>query len=118
MIFKEAFEEFLKKLQKASKENIVLVEGIKDKRALASLGIQNIMTLKKPMYAVVEDIVASGKGCILLTDLDKKGKELYSRLSSKLKHFGVTIDNSFREFLFRTKLRQIEGITHYRERMK
>ena len=110
---KEEFEEFLEKLQKASTQNIVLVEGMKDKRALASLGIKNIMTLKKPMYAVVEDIISSGKGCILLTDLDKKGKELYARLSSKLKHFGVPLDNSFRAFLFRTKLRQIEGILSY-----
>ena len=111
----EEFEEFLKKLKSASKGKIVVVEGLKDKKALSSLGIKNIMTLKKPLYAVIEDILETKKDCIILTDLDKKGKQLYSRLSSKLKQFGVKIDNSFREFLFKTELRQIEGINSYLE---
>ena len=114
---KEEFEEFLKKLKKESKNKLVIVEGIKDKKALSSLGIRNIMTLKKPLYSVVEEIVISEKDCIILTDLDKKGRQLYSRLSSKLRQFGVNIDNSFREFLFKTKLRQIEGLPNYLEKL-
>jgi len=110
---KERFEEFIERLSKASEEKIVLVEGMKDERALESLGVKNIMTLKKPLYAVIEDIVNSGKECIILTDLDKQGKKIYARISSKLKQFGVKIDNSFRNFLFKTKLRQIEGIISY-----
>jgi dTMP kinase len=112
---KEEFEEFLDKLRQESKDKLIIVEGLKDKKALESLGIQNVITLKKPLYAVIEDIVDSKKECIILTDLDKKGKELYAKLSSKLKQFGVKIDNSFREFLFKTKLRQIEGLTKYLE---
>ena len=95
MIRKQEFEEFVKDLRKESKDKVVVVEGIKDKKALDKLGIKNIITLKKPLYAVIEDIVESGKECIILTDLDKKGKQLYARLSSKLKQFGVKIDNSF-----------------------
>jgi 5S rRNA maturation endonuclease (ribonuclease M5) len=113
VITKEEFEEFIEKLKQESEDKIIVVEGIKDKKALESFGIKNIITLKKPLFAVIEDIVDSKKGCILLTDLDKKGKELYSKLSSKLNQFGVKIDNSFREFLFKTKLRQIEGLIHY-----
>ncbi|MBW2965769.1 toprim domain-containing protein [Candidatus Woesearchaeota archaeon] len=112
---KKEFEEFIKKFRKTSKEKIVLVEGIKDKKALESLGIKNIITLKKPLYKIIEDIIETKKECIILTDLDKKGKQLYSKLSSKLKQFGVKIDNRFREFLFKTKLRQIEGINRYLE---
>lgn len=115
MQIKEEFEEFIENLKQASKEKIILVEGIKDKKALEQLGIKNVITLKKPLYAVIEDIINSQKECILLLDLDKKGRELYARISSKLKQFGVKIDNRFREFLFRTKLRQIEGITKYLE---
>jgi len=114
---KKEFEEFIEKLKKDSEEKIILVEGIKDKAALESLGIKNIITLKKPLYAVIEDIIQTKKECILLLDLDKKGKELYARISSKLKQFGVKIDNSFREFLFKTKLRQIEGINTYLEKL-
>ena len=114
---KEEFEEFIEKLKIASKDKVVLVEGIKDKKALELLGVKNIMTLKKPLYAVIEDIVEMKKECILLTDLDKKGREIYSKLASRLKHFGVNIDDSFREFLFNTKLRQIEGILSYLEKL-
>lgn len=103
----------LEKLKLSSKTKIIIVEGIKDKKALEFFGIKNIITLKKPLYAVIEDIIASDKDCIILTDLDKKGKQLYSKLFSKLSQFGVKIDNSFREFLFTTKLRQIEGLTHF-----
>ncbi|MBW2978426.1 toprim domain-containing protein [Candidatus Woesearchaeota archaeon] len=114
---KKEFEEFIEKLKQASKEKIILVEGKKDKAALESFGIKNIITLKKPLYVIIEDIVETKKECILLVDLDKKGKELYARISSKLKQFGVKIDNYFREFLFKTKLRQIEGINTYLEKL-
>jgi len=114
---KKEFEEFIENLKQASKEKIVLVEGKKDKKALESFGVKNIITLKKPLYAVIEDIVEAKKECILLLDLDKKGKELYARISSKLKQFGVKVDDSFREFLFKTRLRQIEGMNTYFEKL-
>jgi len=114
---KKEFEDFILKLKEASKDKLVLVEGKKDKAALEKLDISNIITLKKPLYAVVEDIVETKKECILLLDLDKKGRELYARISSKLKQFGVKIDDSFREFLFKTRLRQIEGMSTYFEKL-
>ena len=103
----------LKKLKKSNK--IIIVEGKKDKEALEKLGIKNIIELsKKPLFHVIEDIADNGKECIILTDLDKKGKELYGKINSGLQKFGVKIDNSFREFLYKnTQLRQIEGITTY-----
>jgi len=108
-------EEWIKKLKEASKEKVILVEGVKDKRALASLGVENIIILKgRALFEVVEGIVKSGKECIILFDLDKKGRELFGRVNSRLQHFGVKVDNKFREFLFKeTKLRQIEGILSY-----
>jgi len=66
---------------------------------------------KKPLFAVVEQISDSCRECAILTDLDKKGKELYGKLSSDLQLRGVRINNKLRNFLFRkTKIRQIEGI--------
>lgn len=96
---------------------IVIVEGKKDRIALHRLGIKNIVELsKKPLFQIVEEIASSNKECIILTDLDKEGKQLYSKLNSNLQKNGVKVNNKFREFLFRnTKLRQIEGITSYLE---
>ncbi|MBI1934962.1 toprim domain-containing protein [Candidatus Woesearchaeota archaeon] len=90
---------------------LVIVEGRKDKNALNKLGIRNIIELnKKPLFSIVEE-AAGQKECIILTDLDRKGRELYGKLNSGLQERGVKVDNRLRNFLFKsTKLRQIEGI--------
>jgi len=102
--------EFILKLRSSNK--LIIVEGKKDKAALEALGLKNIITLNKPLYKVVEDVKC--KECVILTDLDKKGKQLYGYLSSNLQRFGVKVDNNFRNFLFKkTELRQIEGLRTY-----
>lgn len=118
MITKKEFDEFLEKLKKDSKKKIIIVEGRKDKKALEGFKIKNIIILRKPLYLIVEYVVKSEKDCIILTDLDKKGKELYGKLASSLKQFGVKIDDRFREFLFKTKLRQIEGLTRHMRKLE
>ena len=114
----EVKEEFYDLIKKIKDSNIlVIVEGNKDKIALEKIGIKNISTLsKKPLFQIVEEISDSNKECVILTDLDKKGKEIYGRLNSDLQKRGVKINNKLRNFLFKnTKLRQIEGLTAYLE---
>ena len=109
----ELKEEFQGLIDKIKDSNIlVIVEGKKDRNALNKIGIQNIIELnKKPLFQIIEEISDSNDECIILTDLDKKGKELYGRLNSDLQRRGVKINNKLREFLFKnTKIRQIEGI--------
>lgn len=111
-------EEFNNLIDKIKNSNIlVIVEGKKDRAALQKLGINNIIELnKKSLFQIVEDITNSNDECIILTDLDKKGKELYGKLNSDLQRRGLKVNNKFREFLFKhTKLRQIEGINTYLE---
>ena len=107
------FDLYFKKLKESNKK--IIVEGKKDKAALKRLGIRNIIVLsKKPLFQIIEDIADKEKECIILTDLDKKGKELYGKINSGLQKFGVKVDNSFRIFLYKnTKLRQIEGLFRY-----
>ncbi|MBW2999345.1 toprim domain-containing protein [Candidatus Woesearchaeota archaeon] len=93
---------------------LIIVEGLKDKKALNSLGISNVVTLKKPLFQVIEEIAAKHKEVIILTDIDKKGKLLYGKLRSGLQRFGVKVDTKFREFLIKnTKLSHIEGLPTY-----
>ena len=101
------------------KDKCVIVEGIKDKMALAKFGIRNVMMLSRvPLYKVVENIAKKYKECVILTDLDKKGKILYAKLNSKLPQMGVYVDNKLRHFLFRhTKLRQIEGLVRHIDKL-
>lgn len=92
---------------------LIIVEGKKDRAALEKMGLSNIKELsKKPLFHVVEEVSSSNEECVILTDLDRKGKELYGKLGSDLQKRGIKINNKLRDFLFRrTKLRQIEGIT-------
>jgi len=65
----------------------------------------------RAIYEIIEDI--GDKEVAVLTDLDPKGRELYSRLKNILSRRGVKINNRLRELLFRTKLRHIEGLATY-----
>lgn len=111
----EELNDFIENLR--GSKILIIVEGKKDKAALEEFGISNIIELnKKPLFQIVEEIANSIKECVILTDLDKEGKQLYSKLNANLQRHGVKINNKFREFLFKsTKLRQIEGIGTYME---
>ena len=111
----ELKEEFRELADKAiASSMLIIVEGKKDRAALNKIGIQNIIELsKKPLYRIIEEISDSNDECIILTDLDKKGKELYGRLNSELQKRGVKVNNKLRDFLFKnTRIRQIEGISN------
>lgn len=113
-------EELYKLIESIKDSNtLVIVEGKKDKSALNKMGINNIIELsKKPLFQIVEEISNSNEECIILTDLDKKGKELYGKLNSDLQKRGIKVNNKLREFLFKnTKLRQIEGMEAYLNRL-
>jgi len=118
MKYSEELNEFIEKLKESNK--LIIVEGEKDRKALEQLGIKKIITLnKEPLFKIVENISKEHKEVIILTDLDKKGKQLYGKLNSSLQRLGLRVDNSFRNFLLKkTKLRQIEGIINYLEKIK
>ncbi|MEM4239709.1 MAG: toprim domain-containing protein [Candidatus Woesearchaeota archaeon] len=96
----------------------IIVEGPKDKAALRKLGLENVIYLRgKPLFEVVEWIASMTDECMILTDLDREGKKLYSVLRAELQKHGVKIDDKFRNFLFKeTDLRQIEGLYNYVQR--
>lgn len=93
------------------RDKVVIVEGKKDKKSLEILGVRNIITISGIGLFEIVDKLPKCKEIVLLTDLDKKGKELYSRLRNILIKNGYKINNRFRNYLFReTKIRNIEGI--------
>lgn len=109
--------EWVEKIKNSGK--LIIVEGKEDKAALRRIGITNVVQLnKRPLYKVVEELIEKAKEVIILTDLDKEGKQLYGKLNHDLRRFGVKVDNKFRNFLFKhTKLRQIEGLDSYVDRI-
>ena len=94
------------------KNKLIIVEGYKDKVALTKLGCKKILTLEsKPLFTIPDHIPKNTKEIILLTDLDKKGKQLYHKLKLILTKHKIKINDTFRIYLFKeTKIRQIEGL--------
>ncbi|MBS3165260.1 toprim domain-containing protein [Candidatus Woesearchaeota archaeon] len=108
----ESLEDWLAALQSAGCP--IVVEGPKDRAALEQFGILDVVTLsREPLHEVVEGISARSKRVVILTDLDKEGKLLYSKLRQGFSRLGVQVDNVFREFLFSTQLSHIEGLATY-----
>ncbi len=112
----EELERLEEELSLLKKSELVIVEGINDKKALKAFGIKRIITLAQPLYKVIE---SCEREAAVLTDLDREGKMLYSKIRSELSRRGVKINDRFRNFLFSsTKLRQIEGLENYINRLK
>jgi len=121
MLKKEILEEMLEKLEKLKEDNtLIIVEGFKDRKSLVSLGFSQNRILplqRKALFRVVEEAIKKDKRIAILTDLDRTGKKLYSKLKRDLSERGIYIDDKFRNFLFKyTSLRQIEGLKNYLER--
>ena len=92
----------------------IIVEGKKDKLALENLGCSNVITIngsKAGLFNIIDKLPNNCKEAVILTDLDKKGKQLYHRIKKILTRNKIKIDDRFRVYLFKeTKIRQIEGL--------
>lgn len=99
------------------KKILVIVEGKKDRKALQALGLTKIILLM-PIYQMVESLNDT-KEAALLVDLDSEGKKIYRKLKDELSRRGIKVNDKLRNFLFRnTKLRQIEGLANYLDRIE
>ena len=104
--------ELIEHLEKL-RSKVIIVEGKKDKKALNHFGIKHIKVINKPIFELCEELTEYEEVAIL-TDLDKEGKRLYSKIKANLSRQGIKIDDTFREFLFKnTELTQIEGLVTY-----
>jgi 5S rRNA maturation endonuclease (ribonuclease M5) len=102
----------------------VIVEGEHDKAALNELGIENIFVLHRTgtsVFTRIEELMANlekKESCVILTDLDKKGKTYYKLLKKELVQEGFKVNNRMREILTRFKVSHIEGLSNFVKRKK
>ncbi len=87
----------------------IIVEGIKDKKALEEFGVTNIITLNRSIFEIVDN--ADYDEVVILTDLDKHGKKLYSILKEGFKRKGVKVDDRLRVKLFENQVCTIESLS-------
>jgi len=104
-------EKLLNRLLKKLKENIIIVEGKKDKRALIELGCdaKNIIllsgrtkSLEKILKKRYVDSVVHGskiQEVIVLTDLDKTGEKLLKQNLDTIRFLGFRVDDRTRRYL-------------------
>lgn len=98
---------------------VIIVEGKKDVNSLAHLGFQKVYAIHEPgvplkerVYHLSQIIGRKEKICIL-TDFDKKGKELYLLLKTLFQEQGMHLDSTLRGLLLVAGISHIEGIDKF-----
>ena len=113
----------LKKSIENYKNNIILVEGKKDKNALDSGGFNKVYAIHKNSKSIreaLEDIskLINNEKVSILTDLDKKGNEFNNQIIPILQELGIKIDLSFRKLLIKANISHVEGISNFLEKVE
>jgi len=106
------------------KSYIILVEGKKDIQTLKSAGFKKVYAIHKTSVSLRERlehlaalITKKDKACIL-TDLDKKGRQLHTKIKPILQELGIKIDNNFRGILIKAHMSHIEGIHNFLDKIE
>jgi|SRR5665648_158622 len=117
--------EIVEELRSLAKNGaIIVVEGIKDRRAMESLGInEGIETLvgQESLLNFSERLAQHNRPIILLTDWDRTGAKIASDLATYLRPTGCNVDYELRaklSKLVRKYIKDVEGLPVYVERMK
>lgn len=97
-IFFEELEQLISMLKMFSEKGVpIIVEGYKDERSLRTLGISGpILKLSGKNLLEVADNLAQFDDFLILTDFDRKGQELNSRIIRYLDSRKVDLTLSFR----------------------
>ena len=100
---------------------VFIVEGKKDAAALNALGLMRVyaihangISLRERIEYISQYVGKKDVVCIL-TDFDKKGKQLYIILKREFQNLGVKMDNSLRKILLIQGISHIEGLDSYIE---
>ncbi len=95
----ETYEELERVIQELEDfVDAIIVEGIHDKEALEELGITKeiVMCASKPDTEFVDYLSSRHKKVTILTDYDRAGKEFNKKLSTRLEHAGIKVENQYR----------------------
>ncbi len=102
--------------------SLVIVEGVKDKSALESLGVNGKYAYASIFISRVmndgERAIGSRRSFIILTDFDHEGGRLYSTIKNLIVQYGGHVDETVRNMLALIEgfPRQIQGVVHWIER--
>ncbi len=115
----EELEELLSLLREREDNTVILIEGRKDRLALACLGIGGeILQVQdaRGLFGVAEELARTGKEAIILTDWDRKGGHLAQLLRNALKANDVRYDDTIRSrlsMLCKKEIKDIESLPSF-----
>lgn len=120
----ETYEELERVIQEMDDfVDAIIVEGIRDKEALEALGITKeiVMCSSKPDTEFVDYLSSRHKKVTILTDYDRAGKEFNKKLSTRLEHAGIKVENQYRGRIGRILglrgMRDIESVNSLKKRI-
>lgn len=120
----EILEELLDDLSARSREGtIIVVEGKRDIASLRKLGIKGPIETSThiPVLELSGKLVEKGKEIIILTDWDRRGDLLGSKVSSDLRYLGLKVDTDFRmklSSLVKKEIKDVESLYSYMKKMR
>ncbi|HSD57698.1 MAG TPA: toprim domain-containing protein [Methanotrichaceae archaeon] len=120
----DALEEQISALLVTSSQGAaIIVEGMRDERALRSLGVSGpvIMASRRPALELAEDAARKYREIIVLTDWDLKGDEMAQKIEQHLRCTGAHVDLEIRsrlKKLVRKEIKDVESLGLYVERMR
>jgi dTMP kinase len=120
----DTLEETLKEMDQASKIMPIIVEGLKDRMALRSLGVNgNIIVLNDggSILATCEKLARQWSAAIIFTDWDQKGGELAHALADALGALEVSYDTEYRagvSMLVKKDIKDVEGLPALMRRLQ
>jgi len=110
-------------LQARPERSVILVEGLKDRGALAVLGIGGeVWQVQGPnsIFNLAEKLARESKEAIILTDWDRKGGQLARLLRDGLKANEVKYDDELRMrlvILVKKEIKDIESLPAFFTRL-
>lgn len=106
------------------KDYVIVVEGKKDVNALKSYGFekvyaihQNGVSIKERAEQIMFYIDKKDKVCIL-TDLDRRGRQLYMLLKTIFQELGARLDSNLRGILIKARISHIEGFDTFMRKVE
>lgn len=99
--------------------NLIVVEGEHDKYSLNALGLERIFILNKTGVSIfnrIDDMIKQldiKESCVILTDLDKKGKAYYKMIKKELKNHGKRSNGKLRDILSKNGVSHIEELANF-----
>lgn len=97
----------------------ILVEGIKDRKALSALGMANILTISGNLVQSCERLSGRVEKAYVLTDLDRRGDELALKARDELERHSIRADLRMRKDLAHLlKIRNFEDAYRAYEKLR